>query len=136
LRDRDFQKIFKEDKMPRVVHFELPADDPKRAIAFYEKVFGWMITKWEGPMDYWLVATGPDDEPGIDGAITPRMMPEQVTTNSVSVASVDDFTKKIVEAGGNVMMPKRAVPGQGYLAYCTDTEGNVFGVMEFDASAK
>ena len=29
--------------MPRVVHFELPADDPKRAIAFYEKVFGWTV---------------------------------------------------------------------------------------------
>ena len=68
-------------------------------------------------MDYWLVTTGPDDEPGINGAITPRMMPEQVTANSVSVASVDEFTKKIVDAGGNVVMPKRAVPSQGYLAY-------------------
>ena len=48
----------------------------------------------------------------------------------------DDFTKKIVDAGGNVMMPKLAVTGQGYLAYCTDTEGNVFGVMELDPSAK
>jgi predicted enzyme related to lactoylglutathione lyase len=34
------------------------------------------------------------------------------------------------------MMPKLAVPGQGYLAYCTDTEGNVFGVMEMDPTAK
>ena len=129
-------KNFKENKMPRVVHFELPADDRKRAKAFYEKVFGWTITKWEGPVDYWLVATGPDDEPGINGAITPRMMPEQVTMNTISVVSVDDFTKKIVDAGGNVTMPKRVVPGQGYLAYCRDTEGNVFGVMELDPSAK
>jgi predicted enzyme related to lactoylglutathione lyase len=87
-------------------------------------------------MDYWLVATGPDDEPGINGAITPRMMAEQVTTNTVSVASVDEFTKKVVEAGGTVMVPKRPVPGQGYLAYCIDPEGNVFGVMELDPSAK
>jgi hypothetical protein len=58
-----------------------------------------------------------------------------VTTNTVSVASVDEFTKKISEAGGNVMIPKRAVPGQGYFVYCTDTEGNVFGVMELDPSA-
>jgi hypothetical protein len=63
-------------------------------------------------------------------------MPEQVTVNTISVASVDDFTKKIVDAGGNVMMPKMAVAGQGYLAYCADTEGNVFGVMEMDPSAK
>ena len=122
--------------MPRIVFFELPADDPKRAITFYEKVFGWTVTKWEGPMDYWLVTTGPDDEPGIHGAITPRMMPEQVTTDIVSVPSVDDFTKKIEETGGSVVMPKRVVPGQGYLAYCKDTEGNVFGIMEMDPSAR
>ena len=120
----------------RVVHFELPADDPKRAIAFYEKVFGWTITKWDAPTDYWLVTTGPDDEPGINGAIIPRVMAEQVTTNTVSVASAEEFTKKIVEAGGTVIMPKMAVAGQGYLAYCRDTEGNVFGVMEMDQSAK
>jgi len=62
-------------------------------------------------------------------------MREQVTTNSVSVVAVDDFTKKIVDAGGTVVMPKRAVPPEGYLAYCSDTEGNVFRVMQFDPSA-
>ena len=30
---------FEEVYMSRVVHFEIPADDPKRAIKFYEKVF-------------------------------------------------------------------------------------------------
>jgi len=140
-RDKDLQKNIKRinatsNVMPRVIFFELPADDPKRAIAFYEKVFGWTITKWEGPFDYWLITTGPDDEPGINGAIMPRRMPEQVTVDTMSVESVDDFTKRIVEAGGTVMIPKQAVPGQGYLAYCTDTEGNVFGVMQMDPSAK
>jgi len=37
--------------MPRVIHFDLPADDPERAIRFYETVFGWQIRKWEGPME-------------------------------------------------------------------------------------
>ncbi len=41
--------------MSRVVHFEIPADDPARAVKFYEKVFGWKFQKWEGPMEYWLV---------------------------------------------------------------------------------
>ncbi|MGZ4908488.1 MAG: VOC family protein, partial [Halobacteriota archaeon] len=41
--------------MSKVIHFELPADDPQRAVEFYEKVFGWTITKWEGPNDYWLI---------------------------------------------------------------------------------
>ena len=58
--------------MSRVVHFEIPADDPERAINFYEKVFGWRFEKWEGPIEYWLVKTGPEDQPGIDGGLTRR----------------------------------------------------------------
>jgi hypothetical protein len=121
--------------MPRVVHFEIPADDPERAVKFYEKVFNWSISKWGGPVDYWLASTGPDDVPGINGAITPRM-DSGVTTNTIDVPSVDEFTTKILEAGGSVVMPKRPVPGIGYLAYCEDTEGNVFGIMEMDPSAQ
>jgi len=122
--------------MSKVVHFELPADDPKRAIAFYEKVFGWTVTKTDLPMDYWLVAAGPDDEPGINGAILPRMTPEQATACSMSSKSVDESAKKVVEAGGSVLRPKAAVPGVGYIIMCKDTEGNVFGIIEFDPAAK
>jgi len=41
----------------RAVHFELPADNPDRAISFYRSALGWTITKWEGPIDYPLVST-------------------------------------------------------------------------------
>ncbi len=122
--------------MPKVIHFELPADDPKRAVAFYENVFGWTITKWEGPNDYWLITAGPDDEPGINGAITPRMLADQVTTDTISVTSIDDSVKKIGEAGGTVVMSKQIIPGVGYIAYCKDTEGNLFGVLQPDMSVK
>ena len=44
--------------MPRVVHFEITAEDPDRAAGFYSQVFGWELTKWEGPMEYWLITTG------------------------------------------------------------------------------
>jgi len=53
--------------MPRPTHFEIPSDNPERAISFYEAVFGWKFQKWEGPMPYWLITTGPDSEPGING---------------------------------------------------------------------
>jgi hypothetical protein len=61
--------------MARVVHFEIHADNPERAAAFYRKVFDWQITKWDGPADYWLITTGPDSEPGINGAIVQRQGP-------------------------------------------------------------
>ena len=122
-------------KMPRVVHFELPAENPERAIDFYTKVFGWTIKKWDGPMDYWLVMTGPDDQPGIHGAI---MRPSEIATkviNSIDVPSVDEFTEKIIRNGGKVVAPKMEIPGVGYFAYCQDTEGNTFGIIQFHPSA-
>ena len=121
--------------MPRVIHFEIPADDPDRAVGFYEKVFGWKISKWEGPMDYWLVSTGEASEPGIDGGITLRSeLPE--VRNTIGVNSVDDYVKKIEDAGGKVVAPKMAVPGVGWFSYVADTEGNIFGIMEDDPTAK
>jgi predicted enzyme related to lactoylglutathione lyase len=121
--------------MPRIVHFEIPAGNPERAVKFYQTVFGWKVDKWPGPVDYWLVTTGEDKEPGINGAIMPNKN-FKTTVNTVAVPSVDTFVKKITEAGGKVVMPKMAVTGQGYVAYCTDTEGNIFGVFESDPKAK
>src|SRR5882762_7349395 len=55
--------------MSRVIHFEIPASDPERASAFYKKVFGWKIEKWPGPMEYWMVTTGAEGAPGINGGL-------------------------------------------------------------------
>jgi predicted enzyme related to lactoylglutathione lyase len=121
--------------MPRVVHFEIPADDPQRAVTFYEKIFGWEINNWGGPVDYWLVKTGNDDEPGINGAIK-RRVDQGGTVNTISVASIDEATLKVVEAGGSIVTQKATIPGIGYHAYCKDTEGNIFGILEADESAR
>jgi predicted enzyme related to lactoylglutathione lyase len=121
--------------MPRVVHFEIGADDPARAGKFYTDVFGWNIRQWDGPQDYWLVTTGGADQPGIDGGIIARNDAVAATTNTIDVPSVDEYVDKIVASGGAVVVPKMAVPGVGYLAYCKDTEGNIFGIMQNDSSA-
>lgn len=120
--------------MPRVIHFEIHADEPERAAEFYRDVFGWEIINWGGPMDYWLATTGRDEEPGINGAITDRS--ENLTTvNTVGVPSVDESLDKIKLAGGKALTEKMTIPGIGYNAYCTDSEGNVFGIMQEDPSA-
>lgn len=119
--------------MGRVIHFEIQADDPERAAEFYQQAFGWAIQNWGGPVDYWLATTGPDEEPGINGTITRRMNPG--TVNTIDVASFDEAAQKIVEAGGKVTTPKRAVPGIGWMTYCKDTKGNTFGIMQNDLSA-
>ena len=122
--------------MPRVVHFEIDAKKPERAVKFYEKVFGWKIKKWEGPIEYYLITTGKESEPGIDGGLSRRTESEPSTVNTIDVPSVDEFIKKVEANGGKIIRPKRAVMGIGYMAYFQDPEGNVFGMMESDESAK
>jgi predicted enzyme related to lactoylglutathione lyase len=56
--------------MPKVIHFEIPAENPERASAFYKKVFARKIEKYaNGSVDYWLVTAGDEKEAGINGAI-------------------------------------------------------------------
>ena len=130
--------------MPRPIHFEIHADNPDRAIAFYQKLLGWSFKKWEGgPMPYWLVMTGPDGTPGINGGMHPRIGPppagEQAVISyvcTIDVDSVDAYAKKVVTHGGKICVPKKPIPGVGWLAYATDTEGNIFGMMQGDPAAK
>jgi hypothetical protein len=126
--------------MNRVVHFEIHAEDPERAIRFYSAVLGWAFTHWAGPMDYWLITTGPSDQPGIDGGLVRRQgtIDGQAVIAfvcTVDVASVDDTFAKALEYGAQVALPKMAIPGVGWLAYVKDTEGNLFGMMQNDPSA-
>ena len=121
--------------MPRVVHFEIHAGDPERAITFYEKLFGWSFQKWEGPMPYWLIITGPNDKPGINGGLVPRRgeIDGQAVIAYVCTVDVDSLDSSIATAeenGGSIALPKMAVPSVGWLAYCKDTEGNIFGMLQ------
>ncbi len=124
--------------MPRVVHFEIPTDDPDRAAKFYQDVFGWNIQKWEGDQEYWLATTGESNQPGINGGLMKRADFPNFTQviNTIDVPDVDEFTAAIAAHGGQMVMPKFVVPGIGFLAYCQDTEGNTFGVMQGDPTAR
>ena len=126
----------KETNMPRVIHFEIDAHEPERAVQFYNDVFGWQIHTWDGPMDYWLIQTGPDEEPGINGGLSKKESGAPLATvNVISVPNVDTFVDKITQNGGKIVAPKMAIPGVGYLAYFQDTEGNTFGILQPDSSA-
>lgn len=129
--------------MGRVVHFEIHADDPQRASAFYSGLFGWTFTKWPGPMDYWLVKTGEPTERGIDGGMIKRMGPPPENGQAVNayvctvnVDNVDEVLKAGLAAGGTLAVPKMPIPGVGWLAYLKDTEGNIIGIMANDPTAK
>jgi hypothetical protein len=126
-------------KIPTIVHFEIPADDVERARKFYSTLFGWKIEKIEvkkdgDTMDYWMISTslGDSNEKSspLGGGLIKRQDPQQPNLNYISVPSIDDYSKKVNELGGKVVMPKTEITGYGFFAVCIDTENNAFALWE------
>ena len=120
--------------MPRVIHFEIPAEDPEKIVKFYTDVFGWKISQWE-KQPYWLVDTKNGDEQGIGGAIYKKDW-MTATVNTVGVDDVDEYLEKIKKAGGKVVREPMEIPNVGRYAVAADPEGTLFSVMKFSPDVK
>jgi hypothetical protein len=127
--------------MDSVVHFEIPAKDPKRASAFYSKAFGWQFEKYPG-FEYWRACTTASDKNGvptspgaINGGMTKKGGVLKVPTVTIGVASIDVVLKNVSKLGGKVRVKKQAIAGgMGFTAYFSDTEGNVIGLYQYPKS--
>lgn len=115
--------------MSKIVHFEIPVDDPPRAVAFYRDALGWEMSRF-GDQPYWLVRAGEEGEPGADGALVGR---EELHSSPVLVAQVSDIVdalRRVEQAGGHVVQGRLPIPGVGWSAYVRDTEGNTIGLFQ------
>jgi predicted enzyme related to lactoylglutathione lyase len=121
--------------MPTIVHFDIAADDPERAKNFYEDLFAWKFVQTPGMPYYLIETTDLVGNKGVAGGLGKRGAPYQRISNFVGVESIEEYSAKVVELGGEVVQPKMAVPGWGYMAICTDTEGNSFGLWEENSGA-
>ncbi len=118
----------------RIVHFEIPADDPASLAAFYSQVFGWKVQQLAAPgFDYWACDTG--DGEGIHGAITKRAFAGQGITNYLTVDSIDEAIGLVMRHGGRVLVPRSPVDGMGWFALAADPQGNPIGFWQRDNSA-
>jgi uncharacterized protein len=128
--------------MSRVVHFEIQGTDPGALAKFYSELFAWKITRW-GDAPYWLIETGAKDQPGIDGGLLKRNGPRPEEGQSVNafvctveVSSVDEYSARAQSLGGSLAVAKMPIPTVGWLAYAKDPDGNIFGLMQPDPTAK
>ena len=120
------------------LYFEIQADNLERAKEFYGNVFDWEFQdNPEAPVKYMWIETG-----GTRGGLLERPAetppPECGTNAYVCSIEVDDFdatASKIEELGGQVAMPKFAIPEVCWQGYFIDTEGNTFGLFEVDENA-
>jgi len=117
--------------MPTVVHVDIPAENPERARAFYERLFHWKFEAPPGYGDYFLSETTDEEgKPGVGLGLGKRGAPDQRITVYFDVDSIADYLPLVEQQGGKVVMPRMPVPGYGALAVCTDTENNTFGLWE------
>ena len=122
--------------MDSVVHFEIPADDMKRAQKFYSSVFGWKVNAMP-QFAYAILETAPTgkdrmlEKPGsINGGMMQRKAPITSPVITISVKDIAASLKKIGKAGGKVVVPKFPVGDMGLSAYVKDTEGNIIGLWQ------
>ena len=120
--------------MGTIIHFDISADDPKRAKHFYEQLFNWKIERFPGgPQEYYLIdTTGASGEKGITGGMAKREKDYQKITNFIQVDSIDGSLEKMEQLGGKIIEPKTQIPTVGFIAGCQDTEGNIFGMIELE----
>ena len=116
--------------------FAIHVDDVDRARRFYEAVFGWEFEPW-GPPGFYLIHTGPEDDPGIQGLMHAREEPRTGTgLNGIEPTFVVDDVEAVVRAvedhGGKIVFAKTVIPTVGALIRFLDPEGNDIGAMQYD----
>lgn len=118
----------------RVVHFEIPCDNPEKTMKFFEEAFGWTFQQF-GTEEYWMAMTGDEKLPGINGGLMKKKDPNQPLANSIDVENIEKAVAKIERAGGIMVVPKMPIPTVGWLAYFKDPDGNIHGIYQNDPSA-
>ena len=113
----------------RVVHFEIPADNPEATVEFFSRAFDWKFTRF-GIEEYWLATTGDEKQPGINGAVMKKRDPQQPLVNTIAVTDLDEAIRNVESAGGKIVMPIRTIPGVGRFTFFTDPGGIIHGIMQ------
>jgi uncharacterized protein len=112
----------------QITHIEFPADDTARAQRFYAELFGWRFREMGEGSGYFLFNTGSAEIGGAVGqrgeSIGPRLLAY------VEVGSIDDTLARVPELGGTVDQAKSEIPGQGWYAVISDSEGNEIALFE------
>ena len=118
--------------------FGITVDDVSRARRFYEQVFDWRFEPW-GPPDFYLIHTGDERHPGVQGLMHKRREPVTGAGMTgfectIGVEDIDRTIRTIEANGGKIVMTKFHIPTVGTGVYFNDTDGNFVGAMQYENS--
>ena len=119
-------------KFGGICHFEIVANDPEKAAAFYGELFGWEIsaTQMGDGSTYYLIGAAEGSigggimkaeggmQPG-HGGFVPYVLSEDI----------EAALSKANELGATTITEKTQIPGIGYYALFYDLDGNLVGLF-------
>ena len=112
-----------------VVHVEFPSKDLDRAQGFWSGLFGWEFADSGLPgMDYRMARTS-----DTSGAAVMESEPGHPNFY-FATDDIDVSRAKVRELGGTTE-DKMPIPSMGWLAACSDSEGNAFHLWQSDSNA-
>jgi predicted enzyme related to lactoylglutathione lyase len=111
-----------------VVHWEMNSANPAATAEFYTTVFEWEIQHIP-EMDYRLVNTGGTG--GIGGGIAKPEDPQApATALYIDVDDLGAYARKIVDAGGTMILENQEVPGMGSISLFLDPDHRLVGLWK------
>ncbi len=124
----------------KLTHFAIHTDDIHRARTFYDQVFNWDFNAY-GPADFLQIKADKTENGELIGALQSRKyspVPERLIglECTIGVVNIDEIVERVKKNGGEVVLPKTAIPYVGWLAKFLDTEGNLICAMQYDNDAK
>jgi hypothetical protein len=98
------------------VHFEIQGTDPEGLSRFYSELFGWKFSRW-GQAPYWLIETGPQGQPGINGGLLARNGPPPSDGQSVNA-----FVCTVEVEGLDQYLDRALALGKLCAAWCAEVD--------------
>ncbi|MBL7925097.1 MAG: VOC family protein [Bacteroidia bacterium] len=124
----------------KLTHFAIHIDDIDRAKTFYEGVFDWGFRSY-GPSDFLQIKADQSENGELIGALQSRKyspVPDKLIglECTIGVENIDDTLERVKTKGGQILMPRTAIPHVGWIAKFLDTEGNLICAMQYDSGAR
>jgi len=124
----------------KLTHFAIHIDDIERAKNFYDQVFEWGFNSY-GQSDFLQIKADKSENGELIGALQSRKyspIPEKLIgfECTIGVENLVEIVERVKSNGGQVLMPKTAIPYVGYIAKFMDTEGNLICGIQYDKSAR
>ena len=111
-----------------IIRWQIVSPEPDKAASFYQKLFGWELSK-ANAMGYRELKTGTKSASPVDGGVWPSPPGQNSLVQLfIEIADVDTCIAQATKLGAKVIVPKSVLPDGDTMTVLLDPVGLSFGV--------